>query len=181
VVRFLIASAGLFAMTLAGVRAEPAPAVDRAYALVGTWHCHSAAGTDSTLTFVRNADGSLTATNLLSSGNYAAVTTAGGAARTFTERYVFDAKRQTWTDSDTWNGLYAFDFEGTAGPWTGDRWQISGRLHRNNSGGAGSPETKTYISAGPDEFQRQVRSGPGLGDLSESTCMRLGSPSPRPS
>jgi len=179
-VRFLIASAGLFAIVLAGARAEPPPAADRTYTLLGTWHCHSAAGTDSQMTFVRNADGSLTATNVLSSGAYAVVTTAGGATRTFTEHYVFDAKRQTWTDSDTWNGLYAFDFEGTAGPWTSDRWQITGRLRLNNAGGAGSPETKTYISAGPDEFQRQVRSGPGLRDLSESTCTRQG-PSPRPS
>jgi hypothetical protein len=176
-VRPLTASILFIAMTVAGVHAQPTPVADRAYMLIGTWHCHSGAGTDSKLTFVQNGDGSLTATNELYSGDYAAVITAGGATRTFTERYVFDSQRQLWTNTDAWNGLYEFGFVGTANPWTSDQWQITGRVHTSRSPGAGAPERKTYTYIGPNEFQRRITTvGPGLSD---SVCKRVDPMAPK--
>jgi hypothetical protein len=153
----LAASLLFIAASAAGARAQPTPVADRALMLVGTWRCSSYEGTSSLLTFVRNGDGSLIATNQLFSGSYPVVITGGNVQRTFAERYSFDPKRQLWTNTDTWNDPYFdFGFTATAPPWTGVRWQFAGRVRTGDYPGPGVPQTKTYTFTSADEFQRQI-------------------------
>jgi hypothetical protein len=158
----------LFPGTFAGRVIAETPVTDHAFMLVGSWQCHSAEGTDSTWTVVKDGDASLTATNLMKSGGYQNIITDRGNPKVFSDRFIYDALHQEWRDRDVVSVTYNDVFEGTAQPWTGSRWQFAGR-YTNGSGGAGIPEMKTYSIVGPDAVRIQIARG---AYRSDSTCTR---------
>lgn len=117
----MLRSIALSLALLAGATAPLAAQPDRAYSLIGTWSCTST-GSTGTMTYVRNADGSISMKNVFAS---ASATWARGA---FDEQYRFDPATAVWTWTAALPNRADFEESGTAGPWTTQRWIFDGTL-----------------------------------------------------
>jgi hypothetical protein len=142
---------------LAGTTAPLAAQPDRAYSLIGTWSC-SSSGSTGTITYVRNADGSISMKNVF------VLASAGWARGEFDEQYRFDPATAVWTWTAEQPQLATFGERGTAGPWTAQTWIFDGTLRLASTRTLDSvlepaPTTTqavrmVYTSLGDNVFQR---------------------------
>lgn len=146
---------------LAGATAPLAAQPDRAYSLIGTWSC-SSSGSTGTITYVRNADGSISMKNVFVLANT-------GAHGEFDEQYRFDPATAVWTWTAEQPSMAAFQERGTAGPWTAQNWIFDGSLklvpasRTFDSLSEPTPMTEqavrmVYTSLGGDVFRRDFES-----------------------
>src|SRR5476651_2580150 len=112
----------IFALALgATAAAQTAPQnADRAYTLVGTWSCESMAHSVGTMTFTQNPDGSLSMKNMFQFPN--------GTPAEIDETYHFDAAANVWKWSLSQPSGPEFRQDGTAPPWTAEKWLFSGSV-----------------------------------------------------
>jgi hypothetical protein len=106
-------------MLVLAAGAQSAPA-DRAYALAGAWSCQTAAGSNATMTFVRQTDGSIATRDVF--------TASSGASGEFDEVYRFVAPAQYWSWVATLQGRSDFKEAATAGMWTAEKWFFDGTV-----------------------------------------------------
>jgi hypothetical protein len=154
-----------------------APA-DRAYWLVGNWHCQSRAGSKAARTYSKVLnDGSINMTNTvrLPSDFYVIIR----------ERYQYDPKSDSWTvdspRSPIWGAMHA-----TADPWLGKDWvflgksELPGPYNRLTSE---QPVRMVYTFLDDNSFHRnhQQKIAQLWQTYSEETCTRDPVPRPRPS
>jgi hypothetical protein len=137
---------------LAGATAPLAAQPDRAYSLIGTWSCTSSAST-GTMTYVRNADGSISMKNVFELASQPA------ARGEFDETYRFDPAAAVWTWTADQPQLAAFHERGTAGPWTTQTWIFDGTATM-----AGSRTLDSIAEPAPATTQAVRMVYAGLGD-----------------
>ena len=134
-------------LVVAPAAAQPVSA-DRAYGLVGAWSCQTAAGSNATLTFARESDGTISMRNVFENG---------GASGEFDELYRFVTAPQYWSWTATLKGRPDFKEAATAGPWTAQKWFFDGTVtQRPHSGDTDTHRIRivyTWISG--STFQRE--------------------------
>jgi hypothetical protein len=100
---------------------------DRAYDLIGTWTCVTAAHASATMTFTRESDGSISMRNVF--------TTPGGAGE-FDEVYRL-VPGGYWSWIATQPDRADFKEAATANPWAAEKWFFDGtvteRPHRHDT------------------------------------------------
>jgi hypothetical protein len=155
--------------------AQPAQTTDRAYGLIGTWSCESFAHSRGTMTFTRNADGSISMKNLF--------TTIDGRSGAFDEQYRFDPAMARWSWTAAIPGVATFEERGSAGEWTADEWTFDGVVRTSSPASPDSiagPKLSsqalrmTYTDLGGAAFRRGFevfRNGTWV-PASTSTCKR---------
>jgi hypothetical protein len=110
-----------FLMALVVAANAPASSqVERAYDLVGAWTCQSAGGATSSMTFVRQSDGSVSMRNRF--------TNHGGPTSEFDEVYRFVTPAQYWSWTATLSGRPDFKEAANAGMWTAQKWFFDGTV-----------------------------------------------------
>ena len=109
----------LIAMTIAAVTGGTTP--DRAYGLAGTWSCQSSALGSGTISFTRESDGSIGATDDF---------TLSGATSHFDELYRLDPAGPFWRWTSTWRDHSDFKEAATGGIWTAQKWFFDGTVTR---------------------------------------------------
>ncbi len=131
--------------------AQAPPSTDAAYQLLGTWSCKSDARSSSTMTFTRNADGSIALKNVFA--------TPGGLSGQFNETYRFNPRTARWAWTAELANNPAFQESGTAPPAKGSTWIFEGTI-------SGAPSTTQdirmiYTSLGDSTFRREFESSVG--------------------
>ncbi|MBV8375021.1 MAG: hypothetical protein JO302_05885 [Candidatus Eremiobacteraeota bacterium] len=159
--------------------ATPAPPADRSSTLLGSWLCITAARTTAKLTFVRPAAGSMALENHF--------TLADGSTAEFDEQYTFDTNSGRWMWKTITPNDRTFEEDGSAPPWTGDRWLFEGTLHVAAQASMASilpPKASTgpvrmlYIYVDGNTFRRsfQQQANGEWVTTSSSICQRAVSP-----
>jgi hypothetical protein len=123
---------------------QVAPNSDQAFALVGTWKCESVACSLGTMTFTRDAPGSISMKNVFR--------TTDGLSGEFDETYRFDSGSSTWKWESHLRSASNFNESGTAGPWTTDKWTFEGT---QDSGQASEPIHMVYTKQSNSAFTRE--------------------------
>jgi hypothetical protein len=169
--QFLILAALLIAAD------TPEAAGDRAYWLVGNWHCETRAGSRTTQTYSKvSNEPAINMTNVVRLPNnlYAVLR----------ERYEFDSASNNWALDVPRNALWGA-MHATAQPWLGKEWVFSGTGALPRPSGylsSEQPLRMIYTQLGVDSFHRahQERVDADWRTYSEETCRRDSTPQTSP-
>jgi hypothetical protein len=153
--------------------ATPQAPADKAYWLVGNWHCESRAGSLAARTYSKpaNADAiNMTNTVRLPSKFYVIMR----------EHYVFDAASEAWTVDSPGNAVWG-PMHATADRWLGNEWNFVGRGALPGPRGQLLPEQQirmVYTGLDDDTFRRahQTKIDQLWTNYSEEVCTRDRSP-----
>jgi len=166
----------VLAALLIAAETPEAPA-DRAYWLVGNWHCETRAGSKAARTYSKvSNEASINMTNIVRLPNnlYAVLR----------ERYEYDSAGNNWTVDVPRNALWGA-MRATAQPWLGKEWIFLGTGALPRPSGyltSEQPLRMVYTQLGADAFHRQHQEkvDETWRTYSEETCYRDSSPPTNP-
>jgi len=156
--------------------ATPEGTADRAYWLVGNWHCESRAGSKGSHTFTRVvSDGSINLTNI--------VRLPSNLYLVMRERYEFDPATNSWSVNSPGNAVWG-PFHATADRWLGEEWVFVGKgtLQTGPRLFSDVQMRMVYRVLGENEFHRQhdQKIDQRWQTYSDETCTRDPLPQARP-
>jgi hypothetical protein len=161
----------ILTVALLGAAADPVPsanrATDRLAELLGSWTCRDGANVPSTLSVTRDRDTIVAAEQK--------ALTPGSPEVVETQRYRFDAANGVWHVEGERPYVH---FSGSAPPWTGTEWNVSGTwTYTNALGGIVSEASRAirYARAGDGPLYRGTPDD-GPARVNGEVCVPGGAP-----
>ena len=158
----------LLALILLAAETPTATPTDRAYLLVGNWHCETYAGSKATRTYTKVAnEPAINSTNTVRLPN--------GFYVVMREHYVYDVATGSWAvdspESALWGAMHA-----SAEPWSEKQWIFTGIGALPGSKGRmlSQPIRMIYTALGENAFRRshQIKGEQLWRNYSEEVCTR---------